>query len=51
MSRLNLFFKVEIEPHTGDSPERLAGEIARQVMKVYGVRAAELLHYVAADEE
>jgi hypothetical protein len=45
MARTDLFIKVEIEHDEREKPERLAAEICRQVMKVYGVRAAELSHY------
>jgi len=38
----NLYIKVEIEHDDRDTPETLAKEICRQVMKIYGVRRAEL---------
>jgi hypothetical protein len=40
--RSNLYFKVVVELEEGETPERLAGEIARQIRKVYGVVRAEL---------
>ena len=50
MSRTNLFFKVEVEHDPEETPERIAGEIRRQLMKLYGVRSAELSSYtVEAD--
>jgi hypothetical protein len=42
MPRTNLFIKVEIEHDQQESPERLAEEICRHILKVYGVRAAEI---------
>ena len=42
MHRTHLFFKVEIEHDDEEQPERLGNEICRQLMKIYGVRAAEL---------
>lgn len=51
MSRTNLFFKIEIEHDPDESPERLAEQIRRQVLKVYGVRDAELSNYTTADTD
>ena len=51
MPRANLFFKVEIDHDKGDDLERLGAEIARQIMKTYGVQAAELTNYVTSNEE
>ena len=48
--RTNLFFKVEIEHDRDEQPERLGGEICRQIMKFYGVREAELTHFTKAEE-
>jgi hypothetical protein len=42
MKRANLFFKVDIEHDEDESPEKLGAEICRQLMKIYGVRDAEL---------
>lgn len=42
MHRTDLFIKIEIEHDVTESPERLAAEICRAVLKIYGVRAAEL---------
>ncbi|HLY17810.1 MAG TPA: hypothetical protein VKR61_11340 [Bryobacteraceae bacterium] len=42
MKRTNLFFKVEIEHDEEERPERLGEQICRMLLKVYGVRAAEL---------
>ncbi len=40
--RTNLFIKVEVEHEEDESPERIGAAICRQILKVYGVRAAEL---------
>lgn len=50
MDRTNLFFKVVIEHDAEDQPERLGREICRQIMKVFGVRAAELTSHTRAEE-
>ncbi len=46
MPRTDLFIKVEIEHEDDESPERLAAEICRNILKIYGVRDAELSNYV-----
>ncbi|MGA2740170.1 MAG: hypothetical protein ABSG65_22355 [Bryobacteraceae bacterium] len=50
MHRTNLFFKVVIEHDDEDQPERLGREICRQLMKVYGVRSAELANFTRVEE-
>jgi hypothetical protein len=50
MNRTNLFFKVVVEHDAEDQPERLGREICKQVMKVYGVRSAELDSFTRVDE-
>lgn len=51
MSRTNLFFKVEVEHDPDEAPERIAGQIRRQLMKIYGVREAELSSYTSAESD
>jgi hypothetical protein len=46
MKRFDLYIKVEIELDSDEKPERLAGEICRQLEKLYGVRSAELSNSV-----
>jgi len=46
----NLFIKVEIEHDQEDTPQRLGREICRQILKIYGVRTAELSSFTAAEE-
>jgi len=50
MDRTNLFFKVVIEHDAEDLAERLSREICRQLMKVYGVRSAELTSFTRVEE-
>lgn len=50
MRRTNLFFKVEIEHDQQEQPEQLGAEICRQILKVYGVREAELASFTATEE-
>ncbi len=50
MSHTNLFFKVEIEHDPEEMPERLGEEIRRRLMKIYGVREAELSNYTRIEE-
>lgn len=50
MAVTNLFIKVEIEHDDEEAPERLGAEICRQVMKVYGVRSAEVSNFTVAEE-
>ena len=46
----HLFIKVEIEHDEEENPQKLGSEICRQILKVYGVRSAEVLNVTAADE-
>jgi hypothetical protein len=50
MKRTNLFFKVEIEHDAQDRPERLGDEICRRLLKIYGVRLAELTNVARVEE-
>ena len=45
MSRTSLFFKVEVEHDSDEKPQRIADEIRRQVMKLYGVQEVELSNF------
>jgi hypothetical protein len=51
MPRTDLFIKVEIEHEESETAERLAAEICRRVLKVYGVCSAELSSAVRRAEE
>jgi hypothetical protein len=48
--RTNLFFKVDIEHEEEDTPEKLGAEICRQLMKIYGVRDAELSNVTPVED-
>jgi len=50
MSRTNLFFKVEVEHDRGEQPERIGEQIRRQLLKLYGVREAELSNFTPVEE-
>ena len=50
MARTNLFFKVEIEHDPEETPQRIGEQIRRQLMKLYGVRGAELSSFTALEE-
>jgi hypothetical protein len=50
MSRANLFFKLEIEYHPDENPERIAEEIRRQLLRLYVVREAELSNFTTLDD-
>lgn len=50
MSRSNLFFKVQVEHDPEEKPERIAGEICRQLLKFYGVRDAELSSFTKVED-
>jgi len=52
MDRTNLFLKVVIEHEHDpeDQPEQLGLEICKQIMKVYGVRSAELTSFTRVEE-
>ncbi len=49
MKRVDLYIKVTVDVEEDEKPERVAGEICRQVEKIYVVRAAELSSIVARD--
>jgi len=50
MMRTDLFFKVEVEHDPEDTPERLANEIRRHLLRIYGVREAELSSFTTWEE-
>jgi len=50
MSRIHLFFKVEVEQDAGEDPQRIGDEISRQIRRVYGVRTAELSSFTTVEE-
>ncbi|MGA7241128.1 MAG: hypothetical protein WBY44_35935 [Bryobacteraceae bacterium] len=50
MSVTNLFFKVELEHDAEENPERIAGDIRRQILRFYGVRDVELSNLITMEE-
>jgi len=48
--RTNLFFKVELDHDREEAPERIAEEIRRHLLRLYGVREAELTNVTSAEE-
>jgi len=50
MKRTNLFFKVEVEHDSEETPERIGQEILRQIAKMYGVRTTELTNFTATED-
>jgi hypothetical protein len=49
MKRVDLYIKVQVELDEDEKPERVAGEICRQIEKIYVVRSAELSNAVARE--
>lgn len=47
--RIDLFIKVEVDIDEDEKPERVAGEICRQIEKIYVVRSAELSSIMPRD--
>jgi hypothetical protein len=46
----NLFIKVQIEHSEQEKPQKLGSDICRQILKIYGVRSAELSNVTRAEE-
>jgi hypothetical protein len=46
MPRTDVYLKVEIDIDDKEQPERLAGEICRQIRRIYGVRSAEVSNII-----
>lgn len=49
MQRVDLYIKVTVDLEEDEKPERVAGEICRQIEKLYVVRSAELSNVVARE--
>jgi hypothetical protein len=49
MKRVDLYIKVTVDLDEDEKPERVAGEICRQLEKIYVVRSAELSSIIARD--
>ena len=50
MAVTNLFIKVQVEVADEEGPEKLGAQICRQILKIYGVRSAEMSNFTVADE-
>lgn len=50
MTVTNLFIKVEVEVADEEGPEKLGDQICRQILKIYGVRSAEMSNFTTAEE-
>jgi hypothetical protein len=50
MSRTSLFFKVEVEHDPDETPQKIAAQISRQLLKLYGVRDVELSNFTTTEE-
>ncbi len=46
----DLYLKLELEHDDDEKPQRLADEICRRVVKIYGVRSAEVSNMVSRAE-
>ena len=49
MQRIDFYIKVEVELEPGEKPERVAGEICRQLERLYSVRSAEVSNTVVRE--
>lgn len=47
MVRTDIHIKVELEHGNDENPEKLAGEICRQLLRAYGVRNVEVSNIVS----
>lgn len=47
MARTDLHIKVELVHGEDESPEKLGNEICRQLLKIYGVRQAEVSNIIS----
>ncbi|HZU27139.1 MAG TPA: hypothetical protein VFA04_16550 [Bryobacteraceae bacterium] len=50
MARTDLYLKLELDHEPDEKPERLASEICRQLLKMYGVRTAEVSNMITRQE-
>jgi hypothetical protein len=48
--RTSLFLKVTVEHDAGEAPEKIAGELGRTLLRVYGVLDVELSGVTALEE-
>ena len=50
MARIDLYLKLELDHESDEKPERIASEICRQLLKMYGVRTAEVSNMITRQE-
>jgi len=50
MRRTNLFLKVEVEHDPDETPQRIGEQLCRALLKLYGVREADLTSFTAVEE-
>ena len=46
MHRIDLYLKLELDLPDTERPDKLGAEICRQLLKIYGVRSAEVQNMV-----
>jgi len=51
MPRSAVYLKVEVEHDPHETPEQLAEEMCRRLLKLHGVRSAELSAFVSLPQE
>jgi hypothetical protein len=51
MVRTALYLKVEVEHNPHEAPEQLAQEMCQRLLKMLGVRAAELSAFISQPQE
>jgi hypothetical protein len=51
MPRSDLYLKVEVDHEERERPEDLAAELCRALLKLYGVRSAELSSFVTHPDQ
>jgi hypothetical protein len=49
MKRVDVFIKVELELDEEEKPEKVAGEICRQIQKIYVVRRTEVSNVITKE--
>jgi hypothetical protein len=47
MPRTDLYLKVQVDHDAIERPERLADEICRRILKIHGVRSAEMTNWIS----
>ena len=50
MKRTNVYLKIEVEHDAAEAPQRIGEEFCRQLLKLYGVRLAEVTGFSSVEE-